>query len=335
MADAMAPGAPMARVCGPRPRPRLLRPRRLSVIDLATGGHLLSTKAAGAASSSTARSTITANCAGPRSRRRRLPHTIRHGGPRRRPGARWSGRTVEARRHVRLRLLGRRSGSPDARPRQDRQEALYYHDDGRFLAFSSSLAGLRKAVPHAQEIDPAAVEAYLSLGYVPAPLTILKDSASSRAAECIAFEKGEAKTEIFWSLADERAFRGRFRGGLGPARRAARTSGGPAAASDVPLGVYLSGGIDSSLVAAAAARQTEGRSRPSRSASASAASMKAPMPPPSPGGSARATMLSGGGRPPRPAAQAREPLRRALRRQFGPADVAAGGRGHGAPSPWR
>ncbi len=83
------------------------------------------------------------------------------------------------------------------------KKPLYYHDDGRFLAFSSSLAALRKAVSHAPEIDPAAVEAYLSLGYVPAPLTILKGFRKLRAAECITFEKGEAKADIFWSLADE------------------------------------------------------------------------------------------------------------------------------------
>ncbi len=73
------------------------------------------------------------------------------------------------------------------------KKPLYYHDDGRFLAFSSSLAALRKAVPHAPEIDPAAVEAYLSLGYVPAPLTILKGFRKLRAAECITFEKGRRR----------------------------------------------------------------------------------------------------------------------------------------------
>ncbi len=139
------------------------------------------------------------------------------------------------------------------------KKPLYYHDDGRFLAFSSSLAALRKAVPHAPEIDPAAVEAYLSLGYVPAPLTILKGFRKLRAAECIAFDKGEAKTEIFWSLADEpEPFEGGFEEALDRLDVLLERSVALRLRSDVPLGVYLSGGIDSSLVAAAAARQTEG-----------------------------------------------------------------------------
>ncbi len=70
--------------------------------------------------------------------------------------------------------------------------------------------GLAEGRPPAPEIDPAAVEAYLSLGYIPAPLTILKGVRKLRAAECIAYEGGEAKASTFWSLAGEAA---QFEGG--------------------------------------------------------------------------------------------------------------------------
>jgi asparagine synthase (glutamine-hydrolysing) len=139
------------------------------------------------------------------------------------------------------------------------KKPLYYHDDGRFLAFSSSLAALRKAVPHTPEIDPAAVEAYLSLGYVPAPLTILKGFRKLRAAECIEIADGQAKASTFWSLADEPApFEGGFEEALDHLDGLLERSIALRLRSDVPLGVYLSGGIDSSLVAAAAARQVDG-----------------------------------------------------------------------------
>ncbi len=139
------------------------------------------------------------------------------------------------------------------------KKPLYFHSDGRFLAFSSSLAALRKAVPAPQEVDPVAFEAYLALGYVPAPLTILKGFRKLQAAECIEVADGEATSSTFWSLAAEpEPFEGSFGDALDQLDSLLTRATALRLRSDVPLGVYLSGGIDSSLVAAAAARQTAG-----------------------------------------------------------------------------
>ena len=53
------------------------------------------------------------------------------------------------------------------------EKPLVYFWDGRMLAFASEIKALRSV--HAGRLDPAAVDAYLGLGFVPAPLAIFRD----------------------------------------------------------------------------------------------------------------------------------------------------------------
>ncbi len=135
------------------------------------------------------------------------------------------------------------------------KKPLFYYSDGRFFYFCSSLSALRRALPSRPEIDPDAVEAYLSLGYVPAPLTIYKGVRKLRAAESLSVAGGAMRPFAYWSLADEpEPFEGDFDAAVDRLQTLLEEAVTLRLRSDVPLGVHLSGGVDSSLVATVAAR---------------------------------------------------------------------------------
>ena len=138
-----------------------------------------------------------------------------------------------------------------ARDRTGKKPLFYTQSGGRFL-FASELQGLLadKEVPRALNI--AAMDAYLSWGYVPAPLTGFRDIHKLPPAHWMTVEmKGDeyvTEVERYWQLdyAPKQAIGEReaceaLREKLTEAVRLRMIS-------DVPLGAFLSGGIDSSVV---------------------------------------------------------------------------------------
>ena len=124
--------------------------------------------------------------------------------------------------------------------------------DGRGLAFASELKALLPLETLDRTLDVAAVAQFLALGYIPAPRTHLKGVSKLRAGEAIVFGPGsDQRTFRYWQpefvqsnghrpfSQDEaiEAVRDRFREAVRLRLR-----------SDVPVGAFLSGGIDSTLV---------------------------------------------------------------------------------------
>jgi asparagine synthase (glutamine-hydrolysing) len=134
---------------------------------------------------------------------------------------------------------------------------LYWGDVGGVLAFASELKALKSVPGFLGEIDPDALSAFLRYGYVPAPMSIyrgVKKLMPGTLLECQA--EGGVRQETYWSLSDAAA-----RGLAAPlnvtdhaAIDMVETLLGDAVrrrmVADVPLGVFLSGGIDSSTVTA-------------------------------------------------------------------------------------
>lgn len=137
---------------------------------------------------------------------------------------------------------------------------LYYHvADGR-VTFGSEIKALLQnpAVPRAW--DPAALDAFLAFQYVPAPGTIYRDIHKLPAAHTLVVEPHRTTLRRYWKLeftgADTQASEGALLEELDArVTEAVRLR----LLSDVPLGAFLSGGIDSSLVVAAMARVSTGR----------------------------------------------------------------------------
>lgn len=125
---------------------------------------------------------------------------------------------------------------------------LYYCERNGRLAFASELDALRRSGLVRDAINPAALDAYFSFLYVPAPDCIYEDARKLLPGEKLVFENGTATTSRYWRLRfdidvtwtlDSAAER--YRELLRDAVRLQRVS-------DVPLGAFLSGGVDSSSV---------------------------------------------------------------------------------------
>ena len=128
---------------------------------------------------------------------------------------------------------------------------LYYRQNGEQLLFASEVTGLLAAGVFSAEIDPASVSDYLSWFAVPAPRTIYRGVFSLRPGECATWQRGRLAVRQSWSFrsispgarpcASSEEFVAELRGRLDDSIRAHMLA-------DVPVGAFLSGGLDSAVV---------------------------------------------------------------------------------------
>jgi asparagine synthase (glutamine-hydrolysing) len=134
------------------------------------------------------------------------------------------------------------------------KKPLYCFRDGSRLAFASELKSLRAAGLCPVDIDPEALDCYLSLGYIPAPRTIYAGVRKLPAAHALIVTPAGERQRCYWQL-DFSQPRERpaaevveeFESLLDEAVRSRLVS-------EVPLGAFLSAGLDSSLVVSSMAR---------------------------------------------------------------------------------
>lgn len=137
------------------------------------------------------------------------------------------------------------------------KKPLYYADRPEALSFASELTALMQDPEVSRDPDPAALDAYLAYRWVPAPASAFAAARKLPAATYMVLDESGVRTERYWRLdfsakrrfasAEERneEIRGQIRRAVG--RRMI---------ADVPLGAFLSGGVDSSTVVAAMAEQS-------------------------------------------------------------------------------
>jgi len=135
---------------------------------------------------------------------------------------------------------------------------LYVAEKHGTLVFASEIRALMATDLISRRLDPAAVDQYLTYQAVPAPRTLLSDvSLLPPGCLCRFTPGGTLTVSTYWDLLDARD---RTAAGHGAADARARVSAlldettRIHLISDVPLGVFLSGGIDSSAVATLTAR---------------------------------------------------------------------------------
>jgi asparagine synthase (glutamine-hydrolysing) len=141
---------------------------------------------------------------------------------------------------------------------------LYWSAAGGVLSFASELKALVKRPGFSREIDLEALEAYLALNWVPGPLTIYKDARKLAPGHVLVVENGAHTIERYARPAP--ASRDELRGEsfdelAAELRERLRDSVRAHLVADVPVGVLLSGGVDSSAIAALAAGEVSGRLR--------------------------------------------------------------------------
>ncbi|MBX3601535.1 MAG: asparagine synthase (glutamine-hydrolyzing) [Rubrivivax sp.] len=137
---------------------------------------------------------------------------------------------------------------------------LYVMQDGRRLAFATEAKALLKLPGVRTALDREALAEYLHLGYVPAPLSLFQGIRKLPPATLLSVELGGAQPQVrewrWWRLPArvDRSVSGdewvqRIREGIDRAVHLQMVS-------DVPIGAFLSGGVDSSAVVAAMARHS-------------------------------------------------------------------------------
>ena len=151
---------------------------------------------------------------------------------------------------------GRRRRLVLARDRIGKKPLFYAHRDGT-LTFASELNALLEDPTVPRALDYEALDAYLALGWVPGPSSAFAAVRKLPPAHILVWDDGRVRLERYWELRYgpkresgpdvEEELRERIRAAV--RRRLI---------ADVPLGAFLSGGIDSSAVVAAMAEASSG-----------------------------------------------------------------------------
>ncbi|MDH4037836.1 MAG: asparagine synthase (glutamine-hydrolyzing) [Candidatus Krumholzibacteria bacterium] len=148
-----------------------------------------------------------------------------------------------------------------ARDRLGKKPLYYTHPSGPAgrLAFASEVKALLTLPGVERRVDAQALADYAAWGYVPDPLSIYRGIAKLPPAHYLVYEGGEVRVQKYWDVdystageQDEVQVVDRVLDLLDDAVRMRLMS-------DVPLGAFLSGGTDSSVVVALMARHTPGR----------------------------------------------------------------------------
>jgi asparagine synthase (glutamine-hydrolysing) len=132
------------------------------------------------------------------------------------------------------------------------KKPLYYSSRAGVLAFASELKALVADPSFPRDIDQAALGLYLRYGYIPAPLSIYTSARKLPPGHDAVFENGQLRVRQYW---DPLAFVGRHSAASAPEaeetlERLLGTAVRQRQIADVPLGAFLSGGVDSSLIVA-------------------------------------------------------------------------------------
>jgi asparagine synthase (glutamine-hydrolysing) len=143
-----------------------------------------------------------------------------------------------------------------ARDRIGKKPLLYSSREGD-LTFASEMRALLASSVVPRQLDIEAIDSYLAYGYVPTPRSIFSSVRKLPPAHTLVFQDGRARLERYWRLDYSRKLAVKDPRDLHePVRDAVRAATRRRLVSDVPLGAFLSGGIDSSAVVAAMAQES-------------------------------------------------------------------------------
>ncbi len=127
---------------------------------------------------------------------------------------------------------------------------LYYRLDGGRLHFASELKALLLDPACPREIDLDALALYLTFLYIPSPATIFRGIRKLPAGHALVFEEGRARVGPYWDLAFPSLRLADPRDAAAQVLATLQDSVKRHLVADVPLGVFLSSGMDSSTLVA-------------------------------------------------------------------------------------
>lgn len=134
------------------------------------------------------------------------------------------------------------------------QKPLFYSQDGSDFLFGSEIKSILALHSHKPELDPLAMHDYLSLRFTSPPRTIFKHIQKLPPAHTLTFQNGQITLRRYWQLSFREKLKLSEREILEALREQIKRTVDSHLLSDVPVGAFLSGGLDSSLIVAVLAR---------------------------------------------------------------------------------
>ncbi len=141
---------------------------------------------------------------------------------------------------------------------------LYYFFNGALLLFSSELKGLMSHPKYIRKINNDALALYLQHGYIPAPFSIFENTYKLKPGHCIEYDIGkkEMAERQYWNVYDyynQPTLEMSFPEAKEETKEILTKAFLLRMVSDVPVGVFLSGGFDSTCVTALLQANSSGR----------------------------------------------------------------------------
>jgi len=131
------------------------------------------------------------------------------------------------------------------------QKPLFYSRDGADFLFGSEMKAILAVLHHQQpELDSVAMHDYLSLRFIPAPGTIFRHIQKLPPAHTLVFQDGQIRLRRYWQLSFREKLTISEPEILEELRERLKRTVDSHLISDVPVGAFLSGGLDSSLIVA-------------------------------------------------------------------------------------
>jgi asparagine synthase (glutamine-hydrolysing) len=127
---------------------------------------------------------------------------------------------------------------------------LYYRLDSKWLVFASEAKAILAVAETGPQLDPLALDSYLRLGYVAAPRSIFAGIQKLPTASLLVVEDGRTRIKSYWTLPADVDRTTTEEEWVEQLRASIERSVTSQMVSDVPLGAFLSGGVDSSAVVA-------------------------------------------------------------------------------------
>ncbi|MCV6628475.1 MAG: asparagine synthase (glutamine-hydrolyzing) [Flavobacteriaceae bacterium] len=132
------------------------------------------------------------------------------------------------------------------------EKPLYYYQDASHFVWASELKSILKVLPEKPEISALGINYYFRLTYIPAPFTIYENIHKLEANHMLSFDLTKQTFEITVidkeAIAPQKKLDISFEEAKQKTKKLVTESVQSRSISDVPLGTFLSGGVDSSIV---------------------------------------------------------------------------------------
>jgi asparagine synthase (glutamine-hydrolysing) len=143
-----------------------------------------------------------------------------------------------------------------ARDRVGKKPLFYCHDRSR-LIFGSELKAVAAGNDSVLSLDPTALADYFTFLYIPAPKSIYREVRKVPSAHYIVFSEHGVRKQAYWDLSFNRVEQHSEDEWCQAIHQSLMEAVGIRLMSEVPLGSFLSGGVDSSAVVACMARLSD------------------------------------------------------------------------------